>query len=200
MAPAAPLAGPGPLDRRPRAFLLRGLRPRGMGRAQPRHASARAIASGSRFTSRRFLARGVGSRRRTSRRLPIPSVGNDAMQAIAERHPDRVRWYVAVNPNDTAFALAEIDRACRGRRDWGEACRCVDAPMIHCSIRSPSAPRRAGFRFCTTSGSTDAATGRRRTRATVRTSRASPSAPGGELHSRPHWRGRGLPPHVRRRA
>lgn len=38
------------------------------------------------------------------------TLGNDAMQAIASRHPDRVRWYVAVNPNDTGHALAEIDR------------------------------------------------------------------------------------------
>jgi len=38
------------------------------------------------------------------------TLGNDAMQAIAGRHADRVRWYVAVNPNDTRYALAEIDR------------------------------------------------------------------------------------------
>jgi predicted TIM-barrel fold metal-dependent hydrolase len=37
-------------------------------------------------------------------------LGNDAMLAVANAHPDRVRWYVAVNPNDTAEALAEIDR------------------------------------------------------------------------------------------
>jgi len=38
------------------------------------------------------------------------TLGNDAMQAIASREPGRVRWYVAVNPNDTRHALAEIDR------------------------------------------------------------------------------------------
>jgi uncharacterized protein len=38
------------------------------------------------------------------------TLGNDAMRAIAATHPDRVRWYVAVNPNDTDFALREIDR------------------------------------------------------------------------------------------
>ena len=37
-------------------------------------------------------------------------LGNDAMCAIAGQHPDRVRWYVAINPNDTAHALREIDR------------------------------------------------------------------------------------------
>jgi predicted TIM-barrel fold metal-dependent hydrolase len=38
------------------------------------------------------------------------TLGNDVMQAIASREPERVRWYVAVNPNDTRHALAEIDR------------------------------------------------------------------------------------------
>ena len=38
------------------------------------------------------------------------TLGNDAMCAIATTHADRVRWYVAVNPNDTAYAMAEIDR------------------------------------------------------------------------------------------
>jgi len=37
--------------------------------------------------------------------------GNDAMIGIAADEPDRVRWYVAVNPNHTAHALAEIERA-----------------------------------------------------------------------------------------
>ena len=32
------------------------------------------------------------------------------MHAIARQHAGRVSWYVAVNPNDTAFALKEIDR------------------------------------------------------------------------------------------
>ena len=35
--------------------------------------------------------------------------GNDAMAEIAAAHPERVRWYVAVNPNHTAHALAEIE-------------------------------------------------------------------------------------------
>ena len=38
------------------------------------------------------------------------TLGNDAMRDIAAAHADQVRWYVAVNPNDTAHALAEIDR------------------------------------------------------------------------------------------
>jgi predicted TIM-barrel fold metal-dependent hydrolase len=39
------------------------------------------------------------------------SRGNDAMAAIAAEHAERVRYFVAVNPNHTAHALAEIDRA-----------------------------------------------------------------------------------------
>jgi predicted TIM-barrel fold metal-dependent hydrolase len=35
--------------------------------------------------------------------------GNDAMVEIAAAEPERVRWYVAVNPNHTAHALAEIE-------------------------------------------------------------------------------------------
>jgi predicted TIM-barrel fold metal-dependent hydrolase len=35
--------------------------------------------------------------------------GNDAMAEIAAAEPERVRWYVAVNPNHTAHALAEIE-------------------------------------------------------------------------------------------
>jgi uncharacterized protein len=35
--------------------------------------------------------------------------GNDAMAVIAEAEPQRVRWYVTVNPNHTAHALAEIE-------------------------------------------------------------------------------------------
>lgn len=36
--------------------------------------------------------------------------GNDAMLAVQRAHPGRVRCYAAVNPNDTAFALAELSR------------------------------------------------------------------------------------------
>jgi predicted TIM-barrel fold metal-dependent hydrolase len=35
--------------------------------------------------------------------------GNNAMAAIADAEPNRVRWYVTVNPNHTAHALAEIE-------------------------------------------------------------------------------------------
>ncbi len=36
--------------------------------------------------------------------------GNDAMHAVACAERERVRWYVAVNPNDTSFAMNEIER------------------------------------------------------------------------------------------
>jgi predicted TIM-barrel fold metal-dependent hydrolase len=38
------------------------------------------------------------------------SRGNDVMRAMADADPDRVRWYVTVNPNHTTHALAEIER------------------------------------------------------------------------------------------
>jgi predicted TIM-barrel fold metal-dependent hydrolase len=36
--------------------------------------------------------------------------GNDEMLALQHKHGDLIRSYVAVNPNDTAHAIAEIDR------------------------------------------------------------------------------------------
>ncbi|MCC6771809.1 MAG: amidohydrolase family protein [Gemmatimonadaceae bacterium] len=36
--------------------------------------------------------------------------GNDVMYDVQAAHPDSVRAYVAVNPNDAAFAIDEIDR------------------------------------------------------------------------------------------
>lgn len=36
--------------------------------------------------------------------------GNDAMQAFEQSHRENVRSYVAVNPNDTDFAIHEIER------------------------------------------------------------------------------------------
>lgn len=38
------------------------------------------------------------------------TAGNDALLALQRAHPDRIRGYVAVNPNYTAHALAEIER------------------------------------------------------------------------------------------
>lgn len=58
--------------------------------------------------------------------------GNDAMAAIAEANADRVRWYVTVNPNHTAYALAEIERG-RARGAVGIkllASRRADDPLL----------------------------------------------------------------------
>jgi uncharacterized protein len=58
--------------------------------------------------------------------------GNDEMLAIAGDHPDTVRTYVHVNPNDTAHALAEIDR-CRSLGAIGvklAAARRADDPLL----------------------------------------------------------------------
>jgi hypothetical protein len=41
---------------------------------------------------------------------PDVTAGNDAMHAIAAADAGRVRWWVHVNPNHTAHALAEIER------------------------------------------------------------------------------------------
>jgi predicted TIM-barrel fold metal-dependent hydrolase len=58
--------------------------------------------------------------------------GNDAMAGIARAEPDRVRWYVTVNPNHTAHALAELER-CRERGAVGVkllASRRADDPLL----------------------------------------------------------------------
>ncbi len=53
--------------------------------------------------------------------------GNDRMLALQREHPDRIRGYVAVNPNFPEHALAEIDR-------------CVHAGMVGVKL---AASRRA---------------------------------------------------------
>ena len=58
--------------------------------------------------------------------------GNDEMLALQRRHPDRLRSYVTVNPNDTEHALREIER----RADEGAigiklaASRRADDPLL----------------------------------------------------------------------
>jgi len=55
------------------------------------------------------------------------TAGNDALLALQQTHPDRLRGLVCVNPNDTAHARAEI-------------VRCLDAGMIGIKL---AASRRA---------------------------------------------------------
>ena len=58
--------------------------------------------------------------------------GNDAMLALCDREPDRVRMFVTVNPNHTNHALAEIER-CAARGAIGVkllASRRADDPLL----------------------------------------------------------------------
>ena len=60
------------------------------------------------------------------------TTGNDAMADIARADDGRVRWYVAVNPNYTTHALAEI-RRCAARGAIGVkllASRRADDPLL----------------------------------------------------------------------
>jgi predicted TIM-barrel fold metal-dependent hydrolase len=60
------------------------------------------------------------------------SRGNDAMAEIADANPQRVRWYVTLNPNHTAHALAELER-CQTRGALGIkllASRRADDPLL----------------------------------------------------------------------
>lgn len=58
--------------------------------------------------------------------------GNDAMLALCEAEPERVRMYTTVNPNHTAHAIAEIER-CVARGAIGVkllASRRADDPLL----------------------------------------------------------------------
>jgi predicted TIM-barrel fold metal-dependent hydrolase len=60
------------------------------------------------------------------------SLGNDEMLTLQQREGDRVRSYVTVNPNDTAHALAEIER-CLAKGTIGiklAASRRADDPLL----------------------------------------------------------------------
>jgi len=76
--------------------------------------NARRLEAGDRIGIRYHVASVLGTWGATSPtyfQSPTDSVsGNDFMLAVQREHPTRVRSYVAVNPNDTDFALEEIDR------------------------------------------------------------------------------------------
>jgi predicted TIM-barrel fold metal-dependent hydrolase len=86
----------------------------GAGRADWERVNAARFRAGDRIGVSYHVASVLGSYGHTSPTyFPSPadvSSGNDAMTAIARDEPERVRWYVAVNPNHTAHALAEIER------------------------------------------------------------------------------------------
>jgi len=109
MAATAPLAGPGPLVDVHAHFFFPGC-----GRADWDALNRARFRAGDRIGISMHIASILGSWGRNSPTYfaspTDTTLGNDAMHAIAGEHPDRVRWYVAVNPNDTAHALAEIER------------------------------------------------------------------------------------------
>lgn len=86
------------------------------GSARPDWAELNAsrLAAGERIGIRWHVASVLGSWGRASPtyfQSPNDTVqANDFAFAMQRAHPDRVRVYVAVNPNDTAFAVGEIDR------------------------------------------------------------------------------------------
>ena len=109
MTLGAPLAGSGPLIDIHAHFYFDGC-----GRGEWRALNAARFRAGERIGISCHVASILGSWGRWSPTyFASPSdttLGNDAMCAITTAHADRVRWYVAVNPNDTGHALAEIDR------------------------------------------------------------------------------------------
>lgn len=108
-AAAAPLAGSGPLIDVHAHFFFDGC-----GRAEWDALNAARFRGGDRIGISLHIASILGSWGRSSPTYfaspADTTLGNDAMHAIARRNPGSVRWYAAVNPNDSAFALSEIDR------------------------------------------------------------------------------------------
>jgi predicted TIM-barrel fold metal-dependent hydrolase len=100
-------------------------------RADWRERNASRLRAGERVGITIHVASILGSWGRTSPTyFPSPDdlrYGNDALLGLQRAHPDRIRGYVAVNPNYPEHALAEIDR-------------CLDAGMIGIKL---AASRRA---------------------------------------------------------
>ena len=84
------------------------------GRADWSRVNESRLRAGDRIGVQYHVASVLGSYGHTSPTyFPSPAdvaAGNDAMRGIADAEPDRVRWYVTVNPNHTSHALAEIER------------------------------------------------------------------------------------------
>jgi hypothetical protein len=86
----------------------------GAGRPNWRALNASRLHAGERIGVTYHVASVLGSWGATSPtyfQSPTDTViGNDAMLALQAAHTDRIRCYVAINPNDEAGAVAEIDR------------------------------------------------------------------------------------------
>jgi uncharacterized protein len=84
------------------------------GRADWQRVNAARLRAGEHIGIRAHIASILGSWGHTSPTyFPSPAdvtAGNDAMLAIASEHPDRIRCYVSVNPNDSEHARDEIAR------------------------------------------------------------------------------------------
>lgn len=110
---SAPLAGPEPLVDVHAHFLHDGC-----GRTDWETVNASRLRAGDRIGIRCHVASILGSWGHTSPvYFPSPADltrGNDEMLALQRREGDRVRSYVAVNPNHTAHAVAEIERCVAG--------------------------------------------------------------------------------------
>ncbi|HEY5547656.1 MAG TPA: amidohydrolase family protein [Gemmatimonadaceae bacterium] len=110
---ATPLAGPGPLIDVHAHFYQQG-----SGRASWRELNASRLAAGDRIGISWHVGSILGSWGATSPtyfQSPDDTVsGNDAMLKVQESERSRVRAWAAVNPNDTDFALRELER-CRRR-------------------------------------------------------------------------------------
>ncbi|MEP6692804.1 MAG: amidohydrolase family protein [Gemmatimonadaceae bacterium] len=90
----------------------------GCGRADWRERNASRLRAGERMGITVHVASMLGTFGHTSPTyFPSPrdvSLGNDAMLALQREHPDRIRSYVTVNPNDAVHALEEIARGAEG--------------------------------------------------------------------------------------
>ena len=108
---STPLAGPGPLIDVHAHFYYKGC-----GRADWAHLNQSRLRAGDRIGITCHVASILGSWGATSptyfQSPDDTRRGNDEMLALQRGDP-RIRSYVAVNPNDTAFAIAEIDRCMR---------------------------------------------------------------------------------------
>lgn len=86
----------------------------GSGRSDWERRNAARLRAGERIGITVHVASILGSWGHTSPTyFPSPedvTRGNEAMLAVQARYPERVRAYVMVNPNDSAHALAEMDR------------------------------------------------------------------------------------------
>ena len=104
-----PLAGPGPLIDVHAHFFFEG-----SSRGDWAALNAARFRGGDRIGISLHIASILGSWGKSSptyfQSPADTTLGNDAMHAIARANPGRVGWYTAVNPNDTEFALTEIDR------------------------------------------------------------------------------------------